>query len=86
LHERRQAQHNAAMRVVKGKVVGNTVVLEEPVPEGSAVDVVLHETDDSPDFALTDEMRRELREASEAAKRGEAIDLDVLLTEVAALR
>ena len=74
------------MRVVKGKVVGNTVVLEELVPEGSAVDVVLHEAEDGEDFALTEEMRRELREASESVKRGEAVDMDAVLAEVAALR
>ncbi len=74
----------AGMRVLKGKVVGNTVVLDEFVPEGSAVDVVLHEAQDSEDFALTDEMRRELNEASEAAKRGEFVDMEAVLAEAAA--
>lgn len=74
------------MRVVKGRVVGNTVVLDEAVPEGSAVDVVLHEAEDGEDFVLTEELRRELREASQSAKRGESVDMDTVLAEVAALR
>lgn len=74
------------MRVVKGKVVGNTVVLEEVVPEGSAVDVVVHEAEDGEDFTLTEELRRELREASTSAKRGEAVDMDAVLAEAAAHR
>lgn len=75
----------SAMRVVKGKVVGNTVVLEgEALPEGSAVDVVLHESGDA-DFVLTEEMRRELREASAAVRRGEVVDMDDVLAEVDAL-
>ena len=75
-----------AMRVVKGKVVGNTIVLEESVPEGSAVDVVLHEVEDGNDFVMTEEMWRELREASESAKRGEVLDMADVLAEAAALR
>lgn len=74
------------MRVLKGKVVGNTVVLEELVPEGTAVDVVLHEAEDGEDFALTEEMRRELRQASESAKRGESVDMDAVLAEAATQR
>ena len=74
------------MRVVKGKVVGNTIVLDESVPEGSAVDVVLHEAEDGDDFVMTEEMWRELREASASAKRGEVVDMADVLAEAAALR
>ena len=74
------------MRVVKGKVVGNTIVLEEPVPEGSVVDVVLHEAQDGDDFVMTEEMWLELREASESAKRGELVDMADVLAQAAALR
>ena len=74
-----------AMRVVKGKVVGNTVVVEESLPEGSAVDVVLREAGDD-DFVLTEEMERELLEASESARRGEATDMDEVLAELEAIR
>lgn len=74
------------MRVVKGKVVGSTVVLEETVPEGSAVDVVLREAEDGEDFVLTEDMHRELLEASESVNRGESVDMATVLAEVAALR
>jgi len=77
----------AGMRVLTDKVVpvGNTVVLEEFVPEGTAVDFVLHEAEDSEDF-VRDELRRELSEASEAAKRGETVDMQTMLAEAAAHR
>ena len=74
------------MRVLKGKVVGNTVVLEEVLPAGSAVDVVLHEAEEEEDFVLTEELRRELREASESARRGECVDMDEVLAELESLR
>jgi K+/H+ antiporter YhaU regulatory subunit KhtT len=71
-----------AMRVVKGRVVGNTVVMDEALPEGMAVDVVVHEAAESNDFVLTEELRKELRDASEAMKRGEAVDMDDVLAEL----
>lgn len=73
-----------AMRVVRGKVVGNAVVVEEALPEGSAVDVVLHEAVDT-EFVLTEEMRRELREASESIRRGEVVDMEEVLAELEAM-
>lgn len=36
------------MRIVKGRVVGSTVVLDEVLPEGSEVEVVLRSVDDEP--------------------------------------
>lgn len=74
------------MRVVKGKVVGNTVVTDEPVPEGTAVDVVIHDAPESEEFPLTDELREELRAASASARRGEVVEMDDLLAEIDALR
>ena len=74
--------HNAAMRVVKGRVVGNTVVMDEVLPDGTAVDVLVHEAEDSDDFELTEEMRQELRDASDAMKRGESVDMDEVLAEL----
>ncbi len=74
------------MRVLKGRVVGNTVVIEEELPPGSAVDVVVHEEGEEEDFVLTEEMRQELREASESARRGECVDMDEVLAELEALR
>ena len=70
------------VRVVKGKVVGNTVVLEEPLPEGTEVEVMSFEPGDDADFVLTDEMRAELREAAAAAKRGEVVDMEEFLAQV----
>ncbi|MEW5743779.1 MAG: hypothetical protein AB1938_33010 [Myxococcota bacterium] len=70
------------MRMVKGTVVGKTIVLDEALPEGTAVDVVVHEAREAEDFVLTDDMHRELDEAAEAIKRGEAIDMDEVLAEV----
>lgn len=61
-----------SMRVVRGKVVGNTVVLEEPLPEGAEVEVAALEAGDE-DFVLTEEMRAELREARASLARGEGV-------------
>jgi hypothetical protein len=69
------------MRVLKGKAVGNTVVLEEVLPEGVAVDVIVYDLGEEA-FALTEELRKELREASAAMKRDEAVDLDDVLGEL----
>lgn len=70
-----------AMRTVKGKVVGNTVILEEPLPEGAEVEVTAAGPGDE-EFFLTDELRAELREASAAAKRGETVDAEEFLAQV----
>jgi hypothetical protein len=63
------------MRVVKGKVVGNTVVMEELLPDGLAVDVVVHEAGDD-EYRLTDEMEADLADAMEEAQRGEGISAE----------
>lgn len=64
-----------SMRVVKGKVVGNTVVVEEELPEGIAVNVVVPGEEDE-EFVLTEEMRAELQEARESLARGEGVDFE----------
>lgn len=69
------------MRVVKGRVVGNTVVLEEALPQGIEVEVLAAEASDDV-FVLTEEMRAELREAAAAADRGELVDMDEVLAQV----
>lgn len=74
------------MRVVKGKVVGNTVVMDEPLPEGTAVDVVVHDSPEDDEFPLTDELREALREASDAVRRGETVEMDDVLAEIDSLR
>lgn len=58
------------MRVVKGRVVGNTVVVEEELPEGLEVEVRLKEPGDD-EYVLSDEMEADLAEAMEEASRGE---------------
>lgn len=63
------------MRVMKGRVVGNAIIVEETLPEGTAVDVVVHGEEDE-EFVLTDEMRAELREARESLARGEGVDFE----------
>jgi len=64
---------------VRGKVVGNTVVLEEPLPEGAEVEVRTTDSQDEDDFVLTEEMHRELDEAEEELARGGGIDFDVFM-------
>lgn len=73
------------MRVLKGRVVGSAIVVEETLPEGTAVDVVVRGEDDG-EFVLTEEMRAELREAAAAADRGELVDMDEVLAELESLR
>lgn len=71
------------MRVVKGKVVGNTVVLEQPLPDGTEVGVV---TTDLPEaWALADSEWAQLREAREAVARGELVTDDALLADLDAI-
>ena len=59
------------MRVARGKVVGNTVVVEgEPLPEGSHVTVWV---DDAEGFELDEKSLDELVEADAACERGESL-------------
>ncbi len=67
------------MRHLKGKAVGNTVVLEEALPEGVAVDVVVHEAGDHEEFVLSQEMHGELDAAAESIRKGKAVDMDDVL-------
>ena len=63
------------MRVVKGKVVGNVVILEEPLPEGAEVEVAALEPGED-EFFISEEMHRELDDAEAELARGEGIDFD----------
>jgi hypothetical protein len=63
------------MRIVTGKVVGNTVVLNEPLPEGANVEVLLA---NDYEYQLTPAMILELREADAEYARGEYVDFDEL--------
>jgi hypothetical protein len=46
----------------------------------------VHDAGDVDDFVLTQEMERELLEASESAHRGEVRDMDEVLAELEAIR
>ncbi len=70
------------MRVVKGRVVGNTVVLDEPLPEGTEVGVVIGDDAEATNWNLSDREWLLLREAQESFHRGESVT-DEELTEVA---
>jgi len=75
-----------AMRVVKGKVVGNTVVLEGVLPEGSSVEVREVGEEDEDGWDLTDEEWAEMDESLGEAERGEVFPADVVLAELRALK
>jgi hypothetical protein len=65
-----------AMHIAKGKVVGNTVVLEEvhpgkPLVQGASVTVYIDEG-----WELDRDSTRELLEAMAACDRGEAVDVE----------
>ncbi len=72
-----------AMRVV-GRVVGGKVELDEALPEGAEVVVYFDEEGDE-QFVLTPELRQELRDAAAEADRGEVVDADDVMAEIAAL-
>lgn len=56
----------AGMRVVKGKVVGNTVVVDEKLPEGADVEVCVEDG-----FMPDEETARELAQALKEADAGD---------------
>lgn len=72
------------MRVVKGKVVGNTVVSDEALPEGMAVDILVHDTD-AERWTLTDKGWAQLREASDAIEKGEFVTDEEMQAELDAI-
>lgn len=74
------------MRVVKGKVVGNTVVLEEVLPEGSDVDVVLRTVPsaNSEGVELDEETAQELMLALKEADAGDFVSEEEVLAQIEA--
>ncbi len=74
------------MRVVKGKVVGNTVVLEEVLPEGSDVDVVLRAVPraESEGVEVDDETAQELMLALKEADAGDFVSEEEVLAQIEA--
>ncbi|MBL8920997.1 MAG: hypothetical protein JNJ54_19190 [Myxococcaceae bacterium] len=65
------------MRVLKGRVVGNTVVVDEVLPEGADVEVLVREAGEA--FVLTDEMHRQLDAAAESIRAGRGVDAEAVL-------
>jgi hypothetical protein len=66
------------MRIVRGKVVGTTIVVEgDPLPDGSHVTVW---ADVAEGFELDEKSLAELVEADAACERGEATSAEPLLT------
>lgn len=65
------------MRVARGKVVGNTVVLDEPLPEGRSLEgspVTVYLEEDG--WVLDDASTQELLEAIAEAERGEVVSAE----------
>lgn len=71
------------MRVARGKVVGNTVVVQgEALPEGAEVTVWV----DEDGFDLDRESLDELAAADAAIERGEGLTLDELMERIRRIR
>lgn len=68
---------------VRGKVVGNTVVLESPLPEGAEVEVLL---DADAGIEVTDAEWARLVEAAAQARRGQMVPAESVLEKLRAAR
>jgi hypothetical protein len=66
------------MRVARGRVSGRTVILEEDLPDGAAVDVRLVD-DDAEGVEVTDAEWTALMEAAQSVRRGEVVDAKTVL-------
>jgi predicted transcriptional regulator len=74
------------MRVVKGKVVGNTVVLDEALPDGSEVEVVLRAVGgDAAGWDVSDEDWAELDASMAEADKGLLVPADKVLDRLASI-
>ncbi len=60
---------------VRGRVKGNTVLLEEALPEGAEVDVVVRETG----FRLDEASQRELLAARDSVRQGRGVEAEEVL-------
>jgi exonuclease VII small subunit len=72
-----EAAGGGAMRVVHGRVEQGHVVLDESLPEGSDVAVIVAAGDEA--FDLDEQQVAELRASIEEADRGEFVPLDDVL-------
>jgi hypothetical protein len=66
------------MKVVRGRVEDGRVVVDEPLPEGAEVTVVVAAGDET--FDLDEEQITALRASIDEADRGELVPLDVVLS------
>ncbi|HTQ47997.1 MAG TPA: hypothetical protein VMI75_34820 [Polyangiaceae bacterium] len=66
------------MKVVRGRVEDGRVVVDEPLPEGVEVTVVVAAGDER--FDHDEEQIAELRASLDEADRGELVPLDVVLS------
>jgi hypothetical protein len=66
------------MKVVHGRVEHGHVVVDEPLPEGTEVTVVVAAGDEG--FDLDEEQIAALRESIDEANRGELVPLDEVLS------
>jgi hypothetical protein len=66
------------MKVVHGRVEHGQVVVDEPLPEGAEVTIVVAAGDDG--FDLDEEQIAALRESIEQADRGELLPLEDVLS------
>jgi hypothetical protein len=67
-----------SMKVVRGRVEDGRVVVDEPLPEGAEVTVVVAAGDET--FDLDEEQIAALRASMDEADRGELVPLDVVLS------
>lgn len=72
------------MRVARGKVVGGTVVLQESLPDGAEVEVLLREAGDEPSNEVTDAEWASLEAAMQQARRGEVVTAESVLAKLRA--
>ncbi len=70
------------MRVVRGRVVGKTVVLDEALPEGAEVEVREAPARDADGWTLDEASWRELEAAMAEADRGELVSAEAVLAEL----
>ncbi len=69
------------MRRVRGKVVGGKVVLEEPLPEGAEVVVLVHDAGEE-ELDATDAEWDELVGGIAQLPRGQVVSVEDLLAEL----
>ncbi len=70
------------MRVARGRVVGNTVVLDEQLREGAEVEVVLRDAGEERERDVTNAEWAELLSAVAQVRRGEVVSAEHVLAKL----